>query len=189
MRGSRLTSYVQNSGLAIPEPYSDVAVSTLCYVAVTEELARGWMTIARAMGGHTVVAKLVARFGSEEQKRNHPPQMATGELRATMGTHRTGRRRRNLTPVRDATLRREWASSSHPKHVCKSVWTRCGSMAVTAMPPKFPIESYFRDAPLMIVGEGTNEIQHNVIAKQLVWRGGLHSSTRRNLLARPRRKT
>jgi alkylation response protein AidB-like acyl-CoA dehydrogenase len=31
---------------------------------------------------------------------------------------------------------------------------------------------YFRDAPLMIVGEGTNEIQRNVIAQQLVERGG-----------------
>ncbi len=29
---------------------------------------------------------------------------------------------------------------------------------------------YFRDAPLMIVGEGTNEIQRNVIARQLVKR-------------------
>jgi butyryl-CoA dehydrogenase len=32
---------------------------------------------------------------------------------------------------------------------------------------------YFRDAPLMIVGEGTNEIQRNVIARQLVTRGGI----------------
>ena len=32
---------------------------------------------------------------------------------------------------------------------------------------------YFRDAPLMIVGEGTNEIQRNVIAAQLIARGGL----------------
>jgi alkylation response protein AidB-like acyl-CoA dehydrogenase len=29
------------------------------------------------------------------------------------------------------------------------------------------------DAPLMIVGEGANEIQRNVIAGQLVKRGGL----------------
>ncbi len=35
------------------------------------------------------------------------------------------------------------------------------------------VERYFRDAPLMIVGEGTNEIQRNVIAAQLVDRGGL----------------
>jgi len=38
---------------------------------------------------------------------------------------------------------------------------------------EFDIERYFRDAPLMIVGEGTNEIQRNVIAAQLVARGGL----------------
>jgi alkylation response protein AidB-like acyl-CoA dehydrogenase len=39
---------------------------------------------------------------------------------------------------------------------------------------EFDVERYFRDAPLMIVGEGTNEIQRNVIAQQLVQRGGLH---------------
>src|SRR6185312_9019874 len=36
---------------------------------------------------------------------------------------------------------------------------------------EFDVERYFRDAPLMIVGEGTNEIQRNVIAAQLVQRG------------------
>ena len=38
---------------------------------------------------------------------------------------------------------------------------------------EFDVERYFRDAPLMIVGEGTNEIQRNVIIKQLISRGGL----------------
>jgi alkylation response protein AidB-like acyl-CoA dehydrogenase len=38
---------------------------------------------------------------------------------------------------------------------------------------EYDVERYFRDAPLMIVGEGTNEIQRNVIASQLVKRGGL----------------
>ncbi len=38
---------------------------------------------------------------------------------------------------------------------------------------EYDVERYFRDAPLMIVGEGTNEIQRNVIAGQLVKRGGL----------------
>ncbi len=35
------------------------------------------------------------------------------------------------------------------------------------------VERYFRDAPLMIVGEGTNEVQPNAIAAQLMTRGGL----------------
>jgi alkylation response protein AidB-like acyl-CoA dehydrogenase len=32
---------------------------------------------------------------------------------------------------------------------------------------ELPLERYFRDAPLMIIGEGTNEIQRNVIARRL----------------------
>ncbi|MGP3964062.1 acyl-CoA dehydrogenase family protein [Nonomuraea sp. 3N208] len=35
---------------------------------------------------------------------------------------------------------------------------------------EFEVERYFRDAPLMILGEGTNEIQRNVIAAQLIAR-------------------
>nr|WSZ12876.1 acyl-CoA dehydrogenase family protein [Streptomyces canus] len=71
-------------GLAIPEEYGGTPVSTSCFVLVTEELARGWMRLAGAMGGHTVVAKLLLLFGTEEQKRRCLPRMATGELRATM---------------------------------------------------------------------------------------------------------
>ena len=46
-------------GLAIPAPWGEGKVSTPCYVLVTEELSRGWMSLAGAMGGHTVVAKLI----------------------------------------------------------------------------------------------------------------------------------
>jgi alkylation response protein AidB-like acyl-CoA dehydrogenase len=77
-------------GLAVPEPYGDIAVSTQCYVRITEELARGWMSLAGAMGGHTVVAKLIARFGTEEQRQRYLPRMATGELRATMALTEPG---------------------------------------------------------------------------------------------------
>ncbi len=38
---------------------------------------------------------------------------------------------------------------------------------------EFDVERYFRDAPLMIVGKGTNEIQRNVIARQLVKRNAV----------------
>jgi alkylation response protein AidB-like acyl-CoA dehydrogenase len=36
--------------------------------------------------------------------------------------------------------------------------------------PEYDVERYFRDAPLMVVGEGTNEIQRQVIARQLISR-------------------
>jgi alkylation response protein AidB-like acyl-CoA dehydrogenase len=77
-------------GLAIPEDYGGCPVSMPCYVWVTQELARGWMSLAGAMGGHTVVAKLLSLFGTEEQKQKYLPAMATGELRATMALTEPG---------------------------------------------------------------------------------------------------
>jgi alkylation response protein AidB-like acyl-CoA dehydrogenase len=77
-------------GLAIPEPWGEAYVSAQCYAAVTEELARGWMSLAGAMGGHTVVAKLLVTYGTQEQKDRYLPKMATGEVRATMALTEPG---------------------------------------------------------------------------------------------------
>src|SRR5580698_3560885 len=77
-------------GLAIPEPYGEAPVSTPCYAEVTAELARGWMSLAGAMGGHTVVSKLLLQFGTPEQKDRYLPRMATGEIRATMALTEPG---------------------------------------------------------------------------------------------------
>ena len=57
----------------------------------------------------------------------------------------------------------------------------CGEVAMEAMRihggygyiKEYPIERYYRDAPLMIIGEGTNEIQRLVIARQLLKRYSL----------------
>lgn len=77
-------------GLAVPEEYGGTPVSMPCFVHVTEELARGWMSLAGAMGGHTVVATLLARFGTPEQKSTYLPRLATGEMRATMALTEPG---------------------------------------------------------------------------------------------------
>ena len=77
-------------GLAIPEPWGEAHVSAQCYAAVTEELARGWMSLAGAMGGHTVVAKLLVTFGTPAQQDRYLPKMATGEIRATMALTEPG---------------------------------------------------------------------------------------------------
>ena len=77
-------------GLAIPEPWGETSVSAQCYAAVTEELSRGWMSLAGAMGGHTVVAKPLVTFGTREQQDRYLPKMATGEIRATMALTEPG---------------------------------------------------------------------------------------------------
>jgi hypothetical protein len=77
-------------GLAIPEPWGEAAVSMPCYAMVTAELARGWMSLAGAMGGHTVVSRLLLKFGTKEQQDTYLPRMATGEIRATMALTEPG---------------------------------------------------------------------------------------------------
>jgi len=77
-------------GLGVPEPYGEAAVSTACYALVCEELSRGWMSLAGAIGGHTVVSHLLTTFGTDEQKQRYLPAMATGELRATMALTEPG---------------------------------------------------------------------------------------------------
>ncbi|HLJ99861.1 MAG TPA: acyl-CoA dehydrogenase family protein [Streptosporangiaceae bacterium] len=77
-------------GLAIPGPWGEAPVSMPCYALVTAELSRGWMSLAGAMGGHTVVARLLIGFGTREQQDRYLPRMATGELRATMALTEPG---------------------------------------------------------------------------------------------------
>src|SRR5688500_4722695 len=77
-------------GLAVPERWSDSAVSARCFALVTAELARGWMSLAGAVGGHSVVARLVARFGTPGQQERWLPVMATGEVRAAMALTEPG---------------------------------------------------------------------------------------------------
>ena len=77
-------------GLAIDEPWGMGRVTTEAYALITQELARGWMSLAGAMGGHTVVAKLIQEYGTQAQKDAYLPRMATGQLRATMALTEPG---------------------------------------------------------------------------------------------------
>jgi alkylation response protein AidB-like acyl-CoA dehydrogenase len=77
-------------GLVIAPEYGGLGVSTACFALVTEELARGWMSLAGAMGGHSVVARLISSHGTEAQKQRWLPELATGAVRATMALTEAG---------------------------------------------------------------------------------------------------
>jgi alkylation response protein AidB-like acyl-CoA dehydrogenase len=77
-------------GMSIPAEYGGNPVSTACYALVTQELARGWMSLAGAVGGHSVVSKLLLAFGTEQQRERLLPAMATGATRATMALTEPG---------------------------------------------------------------------------------------------------
>ncbi|MEV6362304.1 acyl-CoA dehydrogenase family protein [Nocardia asteroides] len=71
-------------GLLAPAEFGGVDVSTACFAGVTEQLARGWMSLAGAIGGHSVITYLIKTFGTPEQKAKYLPKMAEGAIRATM---------------------------------------------------------------------------------------------------------
>jgi alkylation response protein AidB-like acyl-CoA dehydrogenase len=77
-------------GLCVPAPFGDVQVSTACYALVTEELSRGWMSLAGAVGGHSVVCHILAEYGTAEQREQYLPRLATGEIRAAMALTEPG---------------------------------------------------------------------------------------------------
>lgn len=71
-------------GMLVPEEFGGIALSSPGFATVTEELARGWMSLAGATGGHSVVSYLITRFGTPEQRARYLPAMADGSIRATM---------------------------------------------------------------------------------------------------------
>jgi len=77
-------------GLVVPEAYGGSPVSAPCFALVAAELACGWMSLAGAMGPHSVVCSLLAAFGTEEQRARWLPRLATGEIRAAMALTEPG---------------------------------------------------------------------------------------------------
>ncbi|MFD9895025.1 acyl-CoA dehydrogenase family protein [Amycolatopsis sp. NPDC059027] len=77
-------------GLLAPAEYGGADVSTACFARVTEELARGWMSLAGAIGGHSVITYLIKTFGTPEQRAKYLPKMAEGAIRATMALTESG---------------------------------------------------------------------------------------------------
>ncbi|GGF48189.1 isovaleryl-CoA dehydrogenase [Marmoricola endophyticus] len=77
-------------GMLIPAEHGGIELSGPAFASVTAELARGWMSLAGATGGHSVVSTLIRRFGTPEQQQTYLPRMADGSLRATMALTEPG---------------------------------------------------------------------------------------------------
>ncbi len=77
-------------GLTIAEEYGGLGESLLTYALVVEELSRGWMSISGIVNTHFIVAYLVSRHGTEEQRARLLPKMATGEVRGAFSMSEPG---------------------------------------------------------------------------------------------------
>ena len=92
-------------GLTVPEEYGGLAADMVSLALVFEEISRGWMGVAGILGSHTLSCWMIARYGTQQQKRAHLPALATGEggpgsrspSRGPAATCRASRRRHART--------------------------------------------------------------------------------------------
>lgn len=76
--------------LVVDEEYGGLGESLLTYALAVEELSRGWMSLSGILNTHFIVAYLLARHGTEEQRRRYLPRMAAGELRGAFSMSEPG---------------------------------------------------------------------------------------------------
>ena len=68
-------------GITIPEEYGGLGLDHTTFATIFEELSRGWMSVSGIIGTHHVLAHVVTNFGTEEQKEEYLPRLASGALR------------------------------------------------------------------------------------------------------------
>ena len=68
-------------GCIIDERYGGLGLSARTYAQVIERISAVWMSVAGIINSHLIMAALVQRCGTEEQKLRYLPRFAAGELR------------------------------------------------------------------------------------------------------------
>ncbi len=68
-------------GITIPEEYGGLGLDFTTFAIIFEELSKGWMSISGPIGTHHIMAEVVAKYGTLEQKQRWLPRMATGDRR------------------------------------------------------------------------------------------------------------
>lgn len=69
-------------GITISEEHGGLGLDLTTYVLVVAELSRGWIALSGIINTHFMAAWMIQTYGTEAQKAELLPLMATGELRA-----------------------------------------------------------------------------------------------------------
>jgi alkylation response protein AidB-like acyl-CoA dehydrogenase len=69
-------------GVTIPEEYGGMGLDLTTYAMIVEELSRGWISVSGIVNTHFIGSHLLMKFGTDRQRQELLPRMATGEIRA-----------------------------------------------------------------------------------------------------------
>ena len=72
-------------GATIPEAYGGLGLSALAYSRIVESISKVWMSLTGVINSHLMMAELVRRYGTEDQRQEMLPRFASGELRGGLG--------------------------------------------------------------------------------------------------------
>ena len=69
-------------GMLVPEEYGGIGIDAVSYSIVFEEIAKAWMGVSGVLGSHSLATWMLAKHGTEEQRRRWLPDLATGKRRS-----------------------------------------------------------------------------------------------------------
>ncbi|NPT35968.1 acyl-CoA dehydrogenase family protein [Paraburkholderia xenovorans] len=72
-------------GCIIDPEYGGLGLSTRTYAQIVARISRVWMSVSGIINSHLILAMLVQRNGTPEQKSKYLPKFATGEWRGGIG--------------------------------------------------------------------------------------------------------
>jgi alkylation response protein AidB-like acyl-CoA dehydrogenase len=72
-------------GCTIAPEYGGLGLSTSTYAKIIERMSSVWMSISGIVNSHLIMAMVIQRNGTDEQKAAFLPKFATGELRGGVG--------------------------------------------------------------------------------------------------------
>ena len=71
-------------GATVAPEYGGLGLTAVTYARIVERVSAAWMSIAGIFNAHLIMAAVVERFGTDEQKQRYLPRFASGELRGAV---------------------------------------------------------------------------------------------------------
>lgn len=68
-------------GCIIPAEYGGLGLAPSTYAKVIERISRVWMSVSGIINSHLIMARIVDKMGTADQKARYLPKFATGEIR------------------------------------------------------------------------------------------------------------
>src|SRR5262249_4307675 len=127
-------------GCLISPAYGGLGLSTTTYAKIIERMSAVWMSLSGIVNSHLIMAMVVQRNGTEEQKAYFLPRFATGELRGGIGLTEPdwGTDRQAIRPIAQRVGDADYAVTGRKTWITNSLYGNCLALLVKTDPSAKP---------------------------------------------------